>query len=76
MNKWISRLAREKQPVKKPRIEHITRIDARLLFSWLSREKGQPLKDLRKSLFGKKLFFALQLGHMWFDIRNICQNFM
>ena len=32
---------------------------ARLSFLCLSRKKGQPTKDLRKSLFGKKLCFAL-----------------
>ena len=36
-----------------------TKSPARLSFSWLFRKKGQPMKDSRMSLFGKKLCFAL-----------------
>ena len=63
MNKWISRLTCEKQPVKKPRVKHMTGIEEsyQLSFSRLSRGKGQPSKDLRKSLFGKNYVLLYQV---------------
>ena len=55
------RVASEKQPAKRPHVEHDWKIKsrARLSFSQLSRKKSQPAKDPRKFLFGKKLCFAL-----------------
>ena len=55
------RVASEKQPAKRPHVQHDWKIKsrARLSFSQLSRKKSQPAKDPRKFLFGKKLCFAL-----------------
>ena len=39
---------------------------ARLSFLWLSREKGQPLKNPQKFLFGKMLCFALPFFYPYY----------
>ena len=63
MNKWISQLTCEKQPMKKPRVKHMTGIEEsyQLSFSRLSHGKGQPSKDLQKSLFGKSYALFYQV---------------
>ena len=66
MNQRNSWLACEKQPVKRPCVEHDWKLKshARLWISWVFREKGQPTKYPWNCLFGKKLCcFTISFTH-------------